>query len=238
MSARRFAFIAGSGMDPLSAAMTTRREVAFGDLPGVGACGVEGHTGRVLEGTVDGHECTLVMGRRHVYEGEATAVEHLMAWLAGRGVTDLVMTSAAGGLHARLHTGDFVIAHDVIDFQNRRPTRHHPRIDPQLTADVERAATAARVSWQRGVIVCGTGPAYETPAEVRALQDWGDAATMSAVPELVAARRLGLRAAAIAMITNPCTGVAASRPNHHEVLETGRNLTGGLVDIVRQLVAV
>jgi len=249
MTARRYAFIAGSGMDPLAAAMTTRRETRFDRMPGVGACGVEGHTGRVLEGTIDGRECTLVMGRRHVYEGDPAAVASLVEWLAASGVTDLVMASAAGGLHRRLETGDFVIARDVIDLQNRElvarrvsgavvtASEHRLRIDAPLASGVERAATAARVVWQRGTIVCGVGPAYETPAEVRALQDWGDAATMSAAPELVAAHRFGLRAAAIALITNPCTGVASSRPNHHEVLEAGRRLTGGLVELIRQLIA-
>lgn len=255
MTARRFAFIAGSGMDPLARAMETRREVRFGDIAGVGACGVEGHVGRVLEGTVGGRECTLVVGRRHVYEGDPAAVAHLVAWLAESGVTDLVMASAAGGLHRGAQPGDLVIARDIIDIQNREllarrgggdPGRAAAapansellRIDRALAADVERAATAARIPWQRGTIVCGVGPAYETPAEVRVFQDWGDVATMSAAPELAAASRLGLRAAAIALVTNPCTGVAASRPNHTEVLEAGRRMVGGLGEVIRQLIAM
>lgn len=255
MTARRFAFIAGSGMDPLARVMTARREVRFDDIAGVGACGVEGHVGRVLEGTVGGRECTLVVGRRHVYEGDPAAVAHLVAWLADSGITDLVMASAAGGLHRGAEPGDLVIARDIIDIQNReylarrvggrqepaQGATTHPtglRIDRALAAEIERAATAARVRWQRGTIVCGVGPAYETPAEVRVFQDWGDTATMSAAPELVAASWLGLRAAAIALVTNPCTGVASSRPNHTEVLEAGRRMVGGLGDVIQQLIAM
>jgi 5'-methylthioadenosine phosphorylase len=85
--------------------------------------------------------------------------------------------------------------------------------------------------------VCGIGPAYETSAEVRVFQQWGDAATMSAAPELVAASRVGLRAAAIAVVTNPCTGVASAKPNHAEVLEAGRRMATGLAGLVSQLVA-
>ena len=250
MSARRFAFIAGSGMDPVSRAMTVDREVRFDDIPGVGACGVEGHVGRVLEGTMGGRAVTLVVGRRHVYEGDPAAVASLVEYLARSGVTDLVMASAAGALHRRLDAGDIVVARDIVDLQNREHlvrvagsasggnvNAERLRIHRGLSAAIERAATAARVPWQRGTIVCGVGPAYETPAEVRVFQDWGDAATMSSAPELAAASRLGVRAAAVALITNPCTGIASSRPNHHEVLEVGRKAAAGLAALLEQLLA-
>jgi purine-nucleoside phosphorylase len=123
--------------------------------------------------------------------------------------------------------------------QERRGTlasTRAPHIDRSLSAAIERAATAARVSWQRGTMVCGVGPAYETESEVRALQRWGDVATMSAAPELAAAGRLGVRAAAVALVTNPCTGVAAARPNHSEVLAAGARAAGGLGAVIAQLV--
>ncbi len=237
-AARNIAFIAGSGMDAVRAAMTVRNEFPFDSIDGVGACAIQGHSGCVIEGTIDGRACTLVMGRRHVYEAEGAAVEALVAWLAKRGVTDLVAASAAGALHARLHAGDVVVAHDVIDFQNRKPGKKRLRLDPALTAEVEMAATRAGVPWQRGTILCGSGPAYETPAEVRALQDYGDAATMSGVPELAAATRQGVRMAAIALITNPCTGVSGSKPNHLEVLDAGRKAASRMSAIVGQLITI
>jgi hypothetical protein len=118
VTARRFAFIAGSGMDSLARAMSVQREVRFDDID-VGACGVEGHSGRILEGAIEGRPCTLVMGRRHVYEGDPGAVARLIEWLAESGVTDLVMASAVGALHRRLGPGDWVVVRDVIDVQNR-----------------------------------------------------------------------------------------------------------------------
>jgi purine-nucleoside phosphorylase len=246
--ARRFAFIAGSGMDALAGAIRTARELRFDQIEGVGACGVEGHAGRVLEGTIAGRDCTLVVGRRHVYEGAASAVHRLIAWLFERGVTDLVTASAAGALHRGIEPGEVVVVRACVDFQGRaarehgeaasreRPA-HAVTIDPRLADELERAATRARVAWQRGTMVCGVGPAYETSAEVRLLQSaGGDVATMSSGPELAAAGRLGLRAAALAVVTNPCTGIAGARPDHREVLEVGRRASRGLVATFEQLV--
>jgi purine-nucleoside phosphorylase len=250
--ARLLAVIAGSGLGRVADRMTARRSVGFADIPGVGACTVAGHAGEVREGTIGGRECRLVLGRRHGYEGEATAVRHLVTWLAGQGVTDLLVTSAAGALRRSLDPGDIVVVHDILDRQNlrgvradasgaaRRPDPRHTRrlgVDASLTAAVERAALRARVGVQRGSVVCGIGPAYETSAEVGALQMAdGDAATMSAAPEIAAAAAAGLRVAAIALITNPCTGIASAAPNHDEVLRTGERASGKLAEIIGQLV--
>jgi purine nucleoside phosphorylase len=251
--ARHFAFIAGSGMEAVARVVKPRRTVRFDEIEGVGACGVVGHAGRVLTGYLseavagasNRRECTLVMGRRHAYEGDPAAPARLVEWLAHAGVTDLVIASAAGSLNRRLVPGDIVIARDVIDVQNRRDSETRRgaqssqlRIDRALASAIESAATHVGVAWQRGTILCGIGPAYETTAEVLAFQFWGgDVATMSGAPELAAASRLGIRAAAIALVTNPCTGIAAAKPNHAEVLAAGEKASGRLVAVIRQLVA-
>jgi purine nucleoside phosphorylase len=64
----------------------------------------------------------------------------------------------------------------------------------------------------------------------------GDAATMSGAPELAAANAAGIRAAAVALITNPCTGIAAAVPNHAEVLRVGRETSSKLAHLIRQLI--
>ena len=248
MSARRLAVIAGSGMGPLCAIMQTRATTPFAEIDGVGACGVDGHAGEVRAGAVSGRESLLVLGRRHGYEGGFAAVERLVAFLSGRGATDLLVTSAAGALWPTLHPGDLVLVSDLLDRQNRRARcRGEDTIDTRsnragagdatLAALVERSARAAGVRLHRGVAVSCLGPAYETAAEVAALQVAGaDVATMSGAPEVEAAARHGLRAAAVALVTNPATGIAASVPNHAEVLRVGTETCGGLARLIQQLV--
>lgn len=58
---------------------------------------------------------------------------------------------------------------------------------------------------KEGVYTCVGGPTYETVAEVRALRSMGiDAAGMSTVHEVTAARHCGMRCFAFSLITNIC----------------------------------
>ena len=75
--------------------------------------------------------------------------------------------------------------------------------DPDLRAALRAAAKAEGVALPEGVYAWYSGPSFETPAEIRALKILGsDAVGMSTVPEVILARFLGLRVAAISTITN------------------------------------
>ena len=244
-SSSKLAVIAGSGMGALADEVAVDRRVSFADIDGVGACTVAGHAGEVREGTLDGRPCVWVLGRRHGYERQSAAMLKLVDWLASRGVTHLLVTSAAGALRPSLSPGEIMVARDVIDRQNHRwndapQGRPDTRLalDPGLVAALERAATRAGVGWHRGTLACGSGPAYETAAEVRYLQESaGDVATMSAAPEVIAANRIGLPVAVAALVTNPGTGIAPSVLSHAEVLDVGRRSAGQVGAVIRQLLA-
>jgi purine-nucleoside phosphorylase len=101
---------------------------------------------------------------------------------------------------------------------------------------LETAAERAGLALRRGTLACGAGPAYESPAEIRALQEIGaDVATMSAAPETRYACELGMEIAVVAAITNPGTGIGAEPPDHGRVVQTAESMCGPLGDILTAL---
>jgi purine-nucleoside phosphorylase len=56
---------------------------------------------------------------------------------------------------------------------------------------------------------------------------------MSTVPEVIAARHMGMKALAISCVTNMAAGILDQVINHEEVLETGERVKGDFVALVR-----
>ena len=87
--------------------------------------------------------------------------------------------------------------------------------DPALRAALRASAAAEGVALPEGVYAWYSGPSFETPAEIRAIRILGgDAVGMSTVPEVILARFLGLRVAAISTITNMAAGLSDEKISH------------------------
>jgi len=87
--------------------------------------------------------------------------------------------------------------------------------DPQMRAGLRAAAAAEGIALPEGVYAWYSGPSFETPAEIRAIRTLGgDAVGMSTVPEVILARFLGLRVAAISTITNMAAGMSHEQISH------------------------
>ena len=59
---------------------------------------------------------------------------------------------------------------------------------------------------------------------------------MSTVPEVIAARHMGMRVLAISCITNMAAGVIKKKLDHREVLEVGEKVKAGLLDVLGRIV--
>lgn len=195
------------------------------------------------------------VGRHHMYEGcdisEAGAVVTTAASLGCRAI---LLTQAAGGLHRRIPTDSWLIPYDIVHLSAGEMGRGGDRGggsiargveipgsgESIITADfcsaVERAARRAGIVPFRGILFWTAGPAYETAAEARAalLLD-ADAANMSCLPELLAARRSGVRAACLSRITNHTANCSVHRTDHEGVVRRGRGAVSSLARIVVEL---
>jgi purine-nucleoside phosphorylase len=105
--------------------------------------------------------------------------------------------------------------------------------DPILRLHTLKAARALGLKCFEGVYASLLGPTYETPAEIRALRRLGaDAVGMSTVPEVIAVHQMGVRALAVATITNRAAGLSPKPLSHEEVLETGQAASRDLARLI------
>jgi purine-nucleoside phosphorylase len=60
---------------------------------------------------------------------------------------------------------------------------------------------------------------------------------MSTVPEVIAARHLGIRVLGLSCITNMAAGVTKQKLDHREVLEIGEKAKAGLLEVLGRIIA-
>lgn len=243
--------VLGSGLGALADSVEDATVVPFEEIPGYPAAGVAGHAGRYVVGRLAGRRVLVQQGRFHLYEGHPLdVVAGPVRVAAALGATTLVATNAAGGIHAELIPGSVVVLSDHINFQFRNPLvgparDGEPRF-PDMTAAYDpvlrqRALATARelgIDARPGVYAAVLGPTFETPAEIRMLDLLGaDVVGMSTVPEVVAARSLGLRCLAFSLVTNVAAGRAGRPLSHEEVLEVGRQAGARLQRLILAVLA-
>jgi purine-nucleoside phosphorylase len=225
------ALVLGSGLGDLVDAVEDADSVPYEVLHGFPRSGVSGHAGRLVMGRLGGREVIVMAGRAHYYEhGDAAVMRPALEALAGVGITDLILTNAAGSLREDMPPGSVMLIDDHINFSGTNPLFGEPSdrrfvgmteaYDADLRAALTAAAERTGTELRSGVYMWFSGPSFETPAEIRMARILGaDAVGMSTVPEVILARFLGLRVAACSVITNLGAGMTGTELSHHETKE-------------------
>ena len=92
--------------------------------------------------------------------------------------------------------------------------------DKELRSLIKKTAKKLDIPLQKGVYIQLTGPAYESPAEVRMCRLLGaDAVGMSTACEAVAANHMGMKICGISCISNLACGMTDQPLSHEEVQE-------------------
>lgn len=245
--------ILGSGLGVLADLVEQPVTIAYGDIPHFPVSTVEGHAGELLIGKIAGRTVALMKGRFHMYEGygpELTAFP--VRVMKAIGVSKLLVTNAAGGIHTSYKPGDLMLISDHLNMTGRNPliggndNRLGARFpdmsqaySPQLRQKAKDVAASQGVELQEGVYVGLLGPNYETPAEIRMLRILGgDAVGMSTVSEVVVAQHAGMEVLGISCISNMAAGILDQPLSHDEVMETAELVRDKFLKLVIGIIPV
>lgn len=221
----RLGLVLGSGLGHLAQAVEGVA-IPYADLPGFPQGGVSGHNPNLVIGQLEGQRVAVFGGRAHYYEkGDPAAMRLPLTVLRDLGAEAVILTNAAGSMRPDMPTGSIMCLTDHINFSGLNPLIGEPTDarfvpmtdahDPSLRARLTAAAAAEGVEMAEGVYAWYSGPSFETPAEIRAIRLLGaEAVGMSTVPEVILARFLGLKVAAISTITNMAAGLSDEAISH------------------------
>ncbi len=242
----RLGIILGSGLGDFADSVENPVVVPYAQIPNFPQSTVEGHSGRMVLGTVGGVAVAVMQGRVHAYEGygmdEVTFPTRVLGLF---GVRTLIVTNAAGGIRADFGPGTIAGISDHINLTgtNAALGPNEPRFgldrehgadtglrffdmtsayDSGLTELAVREAAAQGWTMPTGVYLAVLGPSYETPAEIRAFRTLGaDLVGMSTVHEVIIARHMGIAVLGLSLVTNPAAGITGEKLHHLEVMEIG-----------------
>ena len=244
----RVAIVLGSGLGSFAESVEHPVAIAYGDIPHFPRPTVEGHSGRLLVGSVAGTPVAVMQGRVHAYEGYGPEEVTFPIRVLGRlGITTLIVTNAAGGVRLDLKQGQLVLISDHMNFSGRNPVsgpndeRLGPRFFDMSDAYSKRLRLLAHAAaeLEEGVYLSLSGPSFETPAEIRAFRGWGaDMVGMSTVQEVIVARHMGIEVLGISCVTNMAAGILNQPINHQEVMETGARAQAQLTSLLVALLPV
>ncbi len=197
-------------------------------------------------------ETLMVMnGRFHLYQGyrpEEVVAPVRLAGLLGAEV--LIATNASGALDPEMAPGSLVIVNDHINFLGSNPLvgdwgrdfgppfpDMSAAYDPELRRLALEAAGKAGFDAREGVYCAMLGPSFETPAEIRMLIGMGGLVVgMSTVPEVIAARQMGMRVCVLSLAANPAAGLVNRELTHQEVMDEGEKAAEKLKVMLGDLV--
>lgn len=243
--------ILGSGLGNFTDKIDITHEISYSDIPNFPLTTVEGHSGKLVFGTLGGKVVVAMSGRFHYYEGyamkEVTLPVRILKLL---GIKLLIVSNAAGGINPDFNVGDLMVINDHIDKFPENPLRGHnderfgvrfpDMSEPYDLALVDRAIDIGKthkLALHQGVYLGIQGPKLETKAELHYLHTIGaDAVGMSTVPEVIVARHMDLKVFAVSAITNLCSPKNTIKFTHDNVVDAAKKAEGAMSLLIEKLI--
>lgn len=243
--------ILGTGLGGLVNEIDNQEVFEYKDIPNFPVSTVQGHSGRLIFGTLGGKKVVAMQGRFHFYEGytmqQITFPVRVMKHL---GISTLFVSNASGGMNPSFEIGDLMIINDHINMmpnpligQNmeelgvRFPDMSEP-YDHQLIALAKKIGEELNIKLQQGCYVGTTGPTFETPKEYQYFHIiGGDAVGMSTVPEVIVARHMKLPVFAMSIITDLGVIGRIVEVTHEDVQEIGKLSEKKMTRIMKEMLS-
>ena len=219
MHSPEIGIVLGTGLGSLIKDIDIEKNVSYSDIPHFPLATVEFHKGQLIYGSIGVKKVLVMQGRYHYYEGysmqQITFPVRVMKKL---GVKKLLLSNAAGGIKTNFKKGDLVLIDDHINLLPENPLRglNDPAFgnrfvdmcapyDKSMSNILKTSAKKLSITLKEGVYASVPGPNLETRAEYRYIKSIGaDMVGMSTVPEVIVANHVGLKCAAISVITDEC----------------------------------
>jgi purine-nucleoside phosphorylase len=239
--------ILGTGLGAIADQIDVSAQLVCDDIPHMPHSTVKSHAGQMVFGTLGGLSVVALQGRNHFYEGYTLQqVVMPVRLLRSLGIDTLIVTAACGGMNPLWNAGDIMMLSDHINLMGDNPLlgpnldELGPRFpdmsepyDRVLQSIAEEQALALHIPLRRGVYVAVAGPNLETRAEYRMLRSLGaDVVGMSTVPEVIAARHMGVRVLALAVITDQCLPDALEPADIDTIIATAQRAEPQLARLV------
>ena len=252
--APEFGIILGTGLGGLVNEIEAEYILPYESIPNFPISTVEGHSGKLIFGKLSGKNVVAMQGRFHYYEGytlqQVIFPVRVMKLL---GIQRLFVSNASGGVNPDFEIGDLMIQTDHINLFPGNPLigandkRFGPRFpdmsepyDHKMIALAKTIVEELKIKVVYGLYVGLSGPTFETPAEYKYVRNiGGDTVGMSTVPEVIAARHMGIPVFAMSVITDlgvPGKIVEVSHAEVQKVAEIAeKKMTLIIKEIIKQL---
>ncbi|MEZ4803608.1 MAG: purine-nucleoside phosphorylase [Gelidibacter sp.] len=211
--------ILGTGLGQLINEVEILHEVSYNHIPNFPTATVEFHKGKLIYGILEDKKVIVMQGRFHIYEGYSLQdVTYPVRIMEKLGIHTLLVSNASGAINPTFKKGELMLIDDHINLQGSSPlafkgvehlgerfTDMSQPYDADINSKFEQIAKTHDITLHKGVYASLVGPQLETRAEYRMLKIIGaDAVGMSTVPEIIVANHLGLKAAAVSVLTDEC----------------------------------
>ena len=245
------AIILGTGLGELANEIDNKTEIPYAEIPNFPVSTVEGHSGKLIIGTLGGKRILAMQGRFHFYEGYSMKeVTFPVRVFQALGVKYLFVSNAAGGMNPSFDIGDIMLIEDHINMFPEHPLRgknydelgtRFPDMseayDKKLRMMAMQIANEKNIKLQHGVYVGVQGPTFETPAEYQFFRViGGDAVGMSTVPEVIVANHAKMKVLAFSIITDLGVPGKIVEVSHEEVQEAAKIAQPKMAEIMRTIV--